>query len=64
MPIEPLFPFGHGLSYSRFGLSKPRINKKDFKRGDELTIEVDVINEGAAAGRKQFSFLRETLWRA
>jgi beta-glucosidase len=60
MPIEPLFPFGHGLSYSRFGLSKPRINKKDFKRGDELTIEVDVINEGAAAGEETvFLFARD-----
>ena len=60
MPIEPLFPFGHGLSYSRFGLSKPRITKKDFKRGDELTIEVDVINEGAAAGEETvFLFVRD-----
>ena len=30
MPVEPLFPFGHGLSYSRFTLHNPRVNKQDF----------------------------------
>jgi beta-glucosidase len=60
MPVTPLFPFGHGLSYSRFGLSKPRVNKMNFKNGDELMIEVDVINEGIAAGQETvFLFARD-----
>ena len=60
MPVEPLFFFGHGLGYSRFALTNLRVNKADFKRGDELTIEVDVINEGPAAGEETvFLFARD-----
>ena len=60
MPVEPLFFFGHGLSYSRFALTNLRVNKADFKRGDELTIEVDVLNEGPAAGEATvFLFARD-----
>jgi beta-glucosidase len=60
MPVEPLFFFGHGLSYSRFTLTNLRVNKPEFKRGDELTIEVDVLNEGPAAGEATvFLFARD-----
>jgi beta-glucosidase len=60
MPVEPLFPFGHGLSYSRFILRNPRVNKMDFKRTDELTIEIDVVNEGATDGEETvFLFARD-----
>ncbi len=60
MPVEPLFFFGHGLSYSRFALTNLRVNKADFKRSDELTIEVDVLNEGPAAGEATvFLFARD-----
>jgi beta-glucosidase len=62
MPVEPLFPFGHGLSYSRFILTKPRVNKAEFKRADQLTVEVDVLNEGDAAGEETvFLFARDVV---
>jgi beta-glucosidase len=62
MPVEPLFPFGHGLSYSHFALTNPRVDKADFKRADELTIEVDVVNEGPAAGEETvFLFARDSV---
>ena len=62
MPVEPLFFFGHGLSYSRFTLTNLRANNAEFKRGDELTIEVDVINEGPAAGEASvFLFARDVV---
>jgi beta-glucosidase len=62
MPVEPLFFFGHGLSYSRFTLTNLRANNAEFKRGDELTIEVDVINEGPAAGEATvFLFARDVV---
>ncbi|MGH6795998.1 MAG: fibronectin type III-like domain-contianing protein, partial [Methylocella sp.] len=62
MPVEPLFFFGHGLSYSRFALSNLRTSKTDFKSGDELTIEVDVMNEGPAAGEETvFFFARDVV---
>lgn len=48
---EPLFPFGYGLSYTRFtysGLSLPR----SIKAGEELTISVEVKNAGARDGEE------------
>jgi beta-glucosidase len=60
MPVEPLFFFGHGLSYSRFTLTNLRASKAAFKSGDELTIEVDIISEGSAAGEATvFLFARD-----
>jgi beta-glucosidase len=60
IPVEPLFYFGHGLSYSRFALSNLRASKSDFKSGDQLTIEVDVVNEGPAIGEATvFLFARD-----
>jgi beta-glucosidase len=62
MPVEPLFYFGHGLSYSRFTLTNLRVNKAEFKSIDELTIEVDVLNEGPAAGEASvFLFARDVV---
>ena len=60
MPVEPLFYFGHGLSYTNFALSRVRAGETDFKSGDQLTIEVDVRNEGPAAGEETvFLFARD-----
>jgi beta-glucosidase len=62
MPVEPLFFFGHGLSYSRFTLTNLRASKAAFQRDDELTIEVDVLNEGPAAGEATvFLFARDVV---
>jgi beta-glucosidase len=60
LPVEPLYYFGHGLSYSRFVVSNLRADKTDFNSGDELSIEVDVANEGPAAGEETvFLFARD-----
>jgi beta-glucosidase len=60
MPAEPLFYFGHGLSYSRFALSNLRAGKSEFNPGDRLVIAVDVINLGPAAGEATvFLFIRD-----
>jgi beta-glucosidase len=62
MPVEPLFPFGHGLSYSRFNLSNLRTSIKDFKLSDQIRVEVDVINEGAVSGEETvFLFARDVV---
>jgi beta-glucosidase len=60
MPVEPMFYFGHGLSYSRFTLTNLRASKAVFQPDDELTIEVDVLNEGPPAGEATvFLFARD-----
>jgi len=46
-----LFPFGFGLSYTRFELSAPRLSSARVPNAKpELTVEVDVRNVGERAG--------------
>jgi beta-glucosidase len=52
LPVEPLFPFGHGLSYARFGLSGLRTSASELRPGEAITIECDVVNEGPVAGEE------------
>jgi beta-glucosidase len=52
LPVEPLFPFGHGLSYARFGLSGLRTSARELRPGETITVECDVVNEGPVAGEE------------
>jgi len=51
-PNEPLFPFGHGLSYGRFAISNLRVTPIDAEDVDTVRIRVDVRNEGAMAAQE------------
>jgi beta-glucosidase len=46
----PLWPFGHGLSYTRFALHGPRLDRTTLALGDEVAIAVEVENVGERAG--------------
>jgi beta-glucosidase len=52
LPVEPLFPFGHGLSYTRFSVRGLRTSASDLRPGEAITIECDVVNEGPVAGEE------------
>ena len=43
--LKPLFPFGHGLSYTSFAFGRPTVTG-----GGSLTVSVDVTNTGKVAG--------------
>jgi len=45
--IEPLFPFGHGLSYTKFAYS----NLTASAAGDSLTVSFDIKNVGGRPGK-------------
>ncbi|CAH1660377.1 beta-D-glucoside glucohydrolase, periplasmic [Hyphomicrobiales bacterium] len=46
----PLYPFGFGLSYSRFTLKGLKLSASRIKRGQRLTAEATLTNEGAYEG--------------
>ncbi|MCE7798849.1 glycoside hydrolase family 3 C-terminal domain-containing protein [Sphingobium sufflavum] len=46
----PLFPFGHGLSFTTFELSAPRLSRSTIRVGETVGVEVDVVNSGDRAG--------------
>lgn len=50
MTSEPLYEFGHGLSYTTFAYGTPGIDKNVLSRDDSFTITVPVTNTGACDG--------------
>jgi len=46
----PLYPFGHGLSYTTFRYSNLRTSASSIGDGDTLTVHVDVTNTGSRRG--------------
>jgi beta-glucosidase len=51
-PVEALYPFGYGLSYSRFIYSDLEINDSILRSGADLEVRVRLTNDSEIAGEE------------
>lgn len=50
--VEPLFPFGHGLSYTSFAYSELSFARKAIRDDETVDVQVKVKNTGDRAGKE------------
>lgn len=50
--LEPLFPFGHGLSYTKFHYTDIAIDKSEMKDDEEVTVSFTLKNTGRYDGKE------------
>jgi beta-glucosidase len=50
--LEPLYPFGFGLSYTEYQYGNLRIDQKEIAKSGQLEAKVDVTNTGQRAGEE------------
>lgn len=50
--IDVLYPFGYGLSYTKFKYSNMKLDKKRMRDTDILTVSVDITNVGDVFGKE------------
>ncbi len=50
--VEPLFPFGFGMSYTTFKYSNLKLSKSKMKESDTLWVSFDITNTGKTGGHE------------
>jgi beta-glucosidase len=62
LPVTPLFPFGHGLSYGRVTLAALRADQDHFGPAARIEVLIDAINDGdIPLNETIFLFLHDTV---
>jgi beta-glucosidase len=62
---RPLFPFSHGLSYTTFAYSAPKVSPEWIPPDGRATVSVDVTNTGQRAGDEVVQlYIRDEVSRA
>jgi beta-glucosidase len=52
VPNEPLYPFGHGLTYTHFKYANLRVTPESVSESDTIEARVELSNLGAGAGEE------------
>lgn len=53
VPNDPLYPFGHGLSYTTFNFSTITVDKTELHGdSDRLNVRISIWNTGSYAGEE------------
>lgn len=52
IPNEPLYPFGYGLSYTKFNYSEINLSSNTLKLGNSITAKVTITNTGDFDGEE------------
>jgi beta-glucosidase len=59
--IDPLFCFGHGLSYSNFEIKDVVLNKDYYNKNDSIEIRVSIINKSVLSGSETIQLYSSNL---
>ena len=51
-PNDPLYPFGHGLSYTTFEYGAPELSSSTLNQNGKITVTVEVRNAGKYNGHE------------
>ncbi len=51
-PTSPAYPFGFGLSYTRYAYSNLKLSKSQYKMGETVDVSITVTNTGDLAGEE------------
>ena len=49
---KPLYPFGFGLSYTKYKYSKPRLSSNELKKGKTISLSFEIENTGTMDGEE------------
>jgi beta-glucosidase len=50
--IDPLYSFGHGLSYSSFEYTNLKTNAATYMMGKDVKVKIDIVNTGDVSGKE------------
>ena len=60
--MDVQWPFGHGLSYTKFAYSNMTVSATEFTADDVLKVTVDVTNTGEVAGKESVLLFSSDLY--
>lgn len=52
IPNAPLYPFGYGLSYTTFDISKVTLDKRELRKGESIEASIVIKNTGKVTGKE------------